>query len=238
VDPLGSVDPSGSHTLNLAPQKTTLGPVDETLTYTLKATNCSGASEARTATIHLTGSIEPSAEVPHLALQSVFFPTDQPRTENPNGGLVASQQETLTALAADFNKYREFKPDAHLILSGHTDVRGSVEYNQALSERRAAGTKQFLVEQGVPDASVETQGFGKGQELTAAEVKEMVEQNPDLSAAERQKVLHKLAVIVLAQNRRVDVVLSTTGEQSVRQFPFNAADSRTLLDKKTQAPSR
>ena len=238
VDPLGSVDPSGSRTLNLAPQKTTLGPVDETLTYTLKATNCSGASEARTATIHLTGSIEPSAEMPHVALHSVFFPTNQPKTDNPNGGLVASQQETLTALAADFNKYREFKPDAHLILSGHTDVRGSVEYNQALSERRAAGTKQFLVEQGVPDASVETQGFGKEQELTAAEVKEMVEQNPDLSAAERQKVLHKLAIIVLAQNRRVDVVLSTTGEQSVRQFPFNAADAMTLLDKKAQAPSR
>ena len=146
---------------------------------------------------------------------------------------MASQQATLTALAADFDKYREFKPDAHLILSGHTDVRGSVEYNQALSERRVASTKQFLVAQGVPDASIETRGLGKEQELTAADVKEMVEQNPDISAAERRKALHELPVIVLAQNRRVDVVLSTTGEQSVRQFPFNAADAMTLLDKKT-----
>ncbi len=239
LDPLGSVDPSGSRTLNPVPQKTDLGPVDETLTYTLKATNCSGASEARTATVHLTGSIEPSEEVgkleTRLALHSVFFPTNQPKTGNPNGGLVASQEEILTTLAADFNKYREFKPDAHLILSGHTDVRGSVEYNQALSERRVASTKQFLVAQGVPDASIETRGLGKEQELTAAQVKEMLEQNPDLSAAERQKALHELPVIVLAQNRRVDVVLSTTGEQSVRQFPFNAADAMTLLDKKTPA---
>jgi hypothetical protein len=30
----------------------------------------------------------------------------------------------------------------------------------------------------------------------------------------------------------VDVVLSTTGEQSVRQSPLNAADSLTLLDRK------
>ena len=239
LDPLGSVDPSGSRTLNPVPQKTDLGPVDETLTYTLKAANCSGASEARTATVHLTGSIEPSEEVgkleTRLALHSVFFPTNQPKTGNPNGGLVASQEEILTTLAADFNKYREFKPDAHLILSGHTDVRGSVEYNQALSERRVASTKQFLVAQGVPDASIETRGLGKEQELTAAQVKEMLEQNPDLSAAERQKALHELPVIVLAQNRRVDVVLSTTGEQSVRQFPFNAADAMTLLDKKTPA---
>ncbi len=239
LDPLGSVDPSGSRTLNPVPQKTDLGPVDETLTYTLKATNCSGASEARTAAVHLTGSIEPSEEVgkleTRLALHSVFFPTNQPKTDNPNGGLVASQEEILTTLAADFNKYREFKPDAHLILSGHTDVRGSVEYNQALSERRVASTKQFLVAQGVPDASIETRGLGKEQELTAAQVKEMLEQNPDLSAAERQKALHELPVIVLAQNRRVNVVLSTTGEQSVRQFPFNAADAMTLLDKKTPA---
>jgi len=237
LDPLGSVDPSGSRTLNLVPRKTDLGPIDETLTYTLKATNCSDASEVRTATVHLTGSIEPSEEVGklenRLALHSIFFPTNRPKTENPNGGLVASQQGTLTALATDFKKYLEFKPDAHLILSGHADVRGSVEYNKALSERRVARTKQFLVEQGVPEGSIETRGLGKEQELTAAEVKEMLEQNPDLSAAERQKALHELPVIVLAQNRRVDVVLSTTGEQSVRQFPFNAADAMTLLDKKT-----
>jgi outer membrane protein OmpA-like peptidoglycan-associated protein len=242
VNPLGSVDPSGSRTLNLAPQQTTPGPVDETLTYTLKATNCSGASEVRTATIHLTGSIETSVEVKkletRLALHSVFFPTAQPRTENPNGGLVASQQGTLTALATDFKKYLEFKPDAHLILSGHADVRGSVEYNKALSERRVARTKLFLVEQGVPEASIETRGLGSQENLTAAQVKEMVEQNPDLSAAEREKVLRDLAVIVLAQNRRVDVTLSTTGEQSVRLYPFNAADSLTLLDKKTPAPSK
>jgi outer membrane protein OmpA-like peptidoglycan-associated protein len=236
VDPLGSVDASGSRTLDLFPQKTTPGPVDETLTYTLKATNCSGASETRTATVHLTGSIETAAEVKkletRLALHSVFFPTDQPRAENPNVGLVASQQKTLTTLAADFQRYLEFKPDARLILSGHADPRGTSEYNKALSERRVVSTKQFLVEKGVPDASIETRSFGSQENLTADQVKELVAQNPDLSAADREKVLRNLAVIVLAQNRRVDVVLSTTGEQSVRQFPFNAADSLTLLDRK------
>ncbi len=168
-----------------------------------------------------------------LALHSVFFPTAQPRPEHPEGGLVASQQQTLTTLAADFKSYLTFKPDAHLTLSGHADVRGSVEYNQALSERRVARTKQFLVEQGVPESSIETRGLGKEQELTAAQVKELVEQNPDLSNAERTKVLGDLTIIVLAQNRRVDVTLSTTGQQSVRLYPFNAADSLTLLDKKS-----
>ncbi len=167
-----------------------------------------------------------------LALHSVFFPTDQPKIGNPTGGLVASQEGTLTTLASNFKRYLTFKPDAHLTLSGHTDVRGSVEYNQALSERRVARTKQFLVEQGVPEASIETRGLGKEEELSADQVKELVEQNPELSDAERGKVLHELGVIVLAQNRRVDVTLSTTGQQSVRLYPFNAADSLTLLDER------
>jgi hypothetical protein len=35
--------------------------------------------------------------------------------------------------------------------------------------------------------------------------------------------------IVLASDRRVDITLSTTGQSSVRQFPFNAADALTLI---------
>jgi len=173
-----------------------------------------------------------------LALHSVFFPTAQPRAQHPEGGLVPSQQQTLTTLATDFKSYLAFKSDARLTLSGHADVRGSVEYNQALSERRVARTKQFLVEQGVPEGSIDTRGLGKEQELTADQVKELVEQNPDLSDAERKKVLGDLSVIVLAQNRRVDVTLSTTGQQSVRLYPFNAADALTLLDKKSTTPRK
>jgi outer membrane protein OmpA-like peptidoglycan-associated protein/opacity protein-like surface antigen len=173
-----------------------------------------------------------------LALHSIFFQTDEPRIERPNGGLMTSQEGTLTTLASDFKKYLEFKPDAHLTLSGHADVRGSAEYNQALSERRVARTKQFLVEQGVPEASIETRGLGKEEELTADQVKDLVEQNPDLGAAEREKILRDLNVIVLAQNRRVDVVLSTTGQQSVRLYPFNAADSLSLLDERNLATKK
>jgi outer membrane protein OmpA-like peptidoglycan-associated protein len=173
-----------------------------------------------------------------LALHSVFFPTAQPRSEHPEGGLVASQQETLTTLAADFKSYLAFKPDAHLILTGHADVRGSVEYNQALSDRRVARTKQFLVEQGVSEAAIETRSLGKDEELTTDQVKELVQQNPDLSDAERAKILHGLNVIVLAQNRRVDVTLSTTGQQSVRLYPFNAADALTLIQEKSATPRK
>jgi outer membrane protein OmpA-like peptidoglycan-associated protein len=164
-----------------------------------------------------------------LALHSVYFVTDQPKIANPKGGLLPSQEKTLMALASDFKKYLESKPDAHLILEGHADPRGSVPYNQALSERRVARAKSFLVDQGVPDGNIETKAFGDQHNLSAAEVKDAVTSNPELTTEERTRTLRNLKTIILASNRRVDVTLSTTGESSVRQYPFNAADSLTLI---------
>jgi outer membrane protein OmpA-like peptidoglycan-associated protein len=135
----------------------------------------------------------------------------------------------LIELASDFKKYLESKPDAHLILGGHADLRGSVEYNQALSERRVARTKSFLIEQGVPEASIETKAFGKEHNLTDEEVKGEVESNTELTTEERARVLKNIVTIRMASNRRVDVTLSTTGQTSVRQFPFNATDALTLI---------
>jgi len=173
-----------------------------------------------------------------LALHSVFFPTAMPRAEHPEGGLVDSQQQTLTTLATDFKSYLAIKPDAHLILTGHADARGSAEFNQALTERRVARVKSFLVEQGVPEGDIDTRAVGKEQQLTTDQVKGLVEQNPDLTAEQKASTLKRLSVIVLAQNRRVDITLSTTGQQSVQLYPFNATDAMTLLQEKAPAPKR
>jgi outer membrane protein OmpA-like peptidoglycan-associated protein len=168
-----------------------------------------------------------------LALHSVYFPTAQPPVTDPNAGLVASQQRTLTELAADFQTYLKAKPDAHLILEGHADPRGSVPYNQALSERRVNRVKSFLVEHGVAEGLIETKALGDQHNLTADEVKASVEQNPQLTKEERARTLRNMRTIILASNRRVDIRLSTTGEVSTRQFPFNAEDALTLIGGRT-----
>jgi outer membrane protein OmpA-like peptidoglycan-associated protein len=170
-----------------------------------------------------------------LALHSVYFPTAQPTPQKPEIGLLESQQRTLSALAADFQLYLQHKPDAHLILEGHADPRGSAPYNQALSERRVDLTKSFLVNHGVPAADIETKAFGLQKNLTATQVKDLVDTNPQVTPEQRQKILKNMRTILLASNRRVDVTLSTTGQQSVKQYPFNAADSLTLLEQKAGA---
>jgi outer membrane protein OmpA-like peptidoglycan-associated protein len=166
-----------------------------------------------------------------LALHSIYFPTAQPTAAQPEGGLTESQQTILRTLAVDFKKYLELKPDAHLTLEGHADNRASVEYNNALTERRVARSKSFLVEQGVPAGSIETRSFGKQDLLSSAQVKQQMENNPELTSEDRQRFRSAdWNGIVMAQNRRVDIVLSTTGQKSTRRYPFNAKDALTLLD--------
>jgi len=42
-----------------------------------------------------------------------------------------------------------------------------------------------------------------------------------------------LDTLVLANNRRVDITLSTTGQQSLREYPFKAEDFARLIDRKS-----
>jgi outer membrane protein OmpA-like peptidoglycan-associated protein len=144
---------------------------------------------------------------------------------------VPSQQNILRTLADDFKKYLTFNPNARLILEGHADQRGSVEYNNALTDRRVGRTENFLVEQGISAASLETQSLGKQDMLTAAQVRQQMENNPELTSEDRRRLLRaNLKGIVLAQNRRVDIVLRPTGQESTRRYPYNAKDALTLLD--------
>ncbi|HEY6270219.1 MAG TPA: OmpA family protein [Candidatus Acidoferrum sp.] len=166
-----------------------------------------------------------------LALHSIYFPTALPTAGKPMGGLLASQMVTLDALASDFKQYLTYRPDAHLTLEGHADIRGAKDYNIQLSERRVERTKSYLVEKGVPADKLSVKAFGFEQNMTDADVKAQIEADPDLSAAEKQKILKNLLTVRLASNRRVDVTLSTTGEQSVRRFPFSAKDALTLLSR-------
>jgi len=233
IDPLGTVDPSGSHALTATPGKSDFGPVDETVTYTLKATNECDGSETQTAALHVVGSIEPGA----LSLRSVYFPTDQPGTRKTEAGLLPSEKQTLTTVADEFKKYLTYKSDARLTLTGYADKRGPASYNQLLSERRAELVKRFLIEQGVPEANIDTQALGKKFNLTADEVKQLLAQDNSLSGESKEKVIKKLGNIVLAYNRRVDLTLSSTGQESARVYPFNADDFARLVDRNASKPS-
>jgi len=54
-----------------------------------------------------------------------------------------------------------------LTLTGHADARGAADYNQKLSERRAAAVQRFLVELGISSERLTSEG--RGEEVPAAE---------------------------------------------------------------------
>jgi peptidoglycan-associated lipoprotein len=72
--------------------------------------------------------------------------------------------EARTTLAAKAEIMRD-SPNVSLRISGHADERGSDEYNLALSKRRAAEAKRFLMQQGVDSSRLETVGYGEEQPL-------------------------------------------------------------------------
>ena len=76
-------------------------------------------------------------------------------------------------------------PDLRLEIEGHTDSIGSDEFNQSLSEKRAASVRDYLVDAGVPITSVIARGLGKTRPIA------------DNSSSEGRKL-----------NRRVEMIVS------------------------------
>jgi peptidoglycan-associated lipoprotein len=52
-------------------------------------------------------------------------------------------------------------PNMKLLIEGHCDERGTIEYNLALGDRRARAAKDFLANYGVPPARIETISYGE-----------------------------------------------------------------------------
>ncbi len=78
------------------------------------------------------------------------------------------------------------RPAARLAIEGHTDDIGDDDYNLALSQRRAAAVKAYLVKKGVADDRIDARGFG--------ETRPVVPNADDLSRS---------------RNRRVELIVSS-----------------------------
>jgi peptidoglycan-associated lipoprotein len=52
-------------------------------------------------------------------------------------------------------------PGTAVLVEGHCDGRGTVEYNLALGQRRAQSARDFLLAQGIPAARMATVSYGK-----------------------------------------------------------------------------
>lgn len=83
---------------------------------------------------------------------TVYFAYDSSEI-NAHGQSVLSQQA----------QFLQANPEARVQIAGHTDERGSREYNMALGERRAKSAQAYLTSQGVDISRTEAVSFGEDQ---------------------------------------------------------------------------
>ncbi|MGB0843892.1 MAG: OmpA family protein [Alphaproteobacteria bacterium] len=68
---------------------------------------------------------------------------------------------TLDQLAYTLTQY----PNTRVVILGHTDNRGSYEYNQSLSEQRALSVANYLMSRGVANTRIATAGRSYAQPI-------------------------------------------------------------------------
>ena len=75
-----------------------------------------------------------------------------------NSSEVSAEDRNIIAAHAE---YLTKNPNISVILEGHTDERGSREYNIALGERRAKAVQQLMLLQGVAQKQLQVISFGE-----------------------------------------------------------------------------
>lgn len=84
-----------------------------------------------------------------------------------------SAKKNLNNLVAILNKY----PNTNIEIQGHTDSRGTDEYNMGLSERRASVVRDYLQSQGIAAMRMTTRGFGESAPAYTNDTPEGMAQN-------------------------------------------------------------
>lgn len=65
------------------------------------------------------------------------------------------------AVVQEHARYLRENPQTRVVLEGHTDERGSREYNLGLGERRAYSVRNVFIEQGVNPAQLRVLSYGE-----------------------------------------------------------------------------
>jgi peptidoglycan-associated lipoprotein len=92
------------------------------------------------------------AEMTALLSQKVYFDYDRDVLRDDARAILDAKVPVLVA-----------NPGVSLLISGHTDERGTAEYNLALGQRRAAQVKRYLTGKGIPDSRLTAQSLGDAQ---------------------------------------------------------------------------
>ena len=109
---------------------------------------------------------EPVVEKPNFNFKNVLFEF--------NSSVLKTESYTVLD-----NIVREMRKDksANFIISGHSSIEGTAEYNQSLSEDRANAVMLYIVNAGVPSENLSARGFGSSKQVASNDTESGREQN-------------------------------------------------------------
>lgn len=87
--------------------------------------------------------------------------------------LNANAQRLLEPVVEIFQRY----PDLEVEVAGHTDSIGSADYNQRLSERRAAAVRDYLISRGIAADNLQARGYGEEEPIASNDTEDGRQQN-------------------------------------------------------------
>ena len=93
--------------------------------------------------------------------------------------LLPEARENMRRFAASLARY----PDTRALIVGHTDGRGTSQYNAELSERRAVSTASFLAAEGIAQARITTAGRGENEPIATNDTETGRRQNRRVEVA-------------------------------------------------------
>ncbi|MFO1034367.1 MAG: peptidoglycan-associated lipoprotein Pal [Hyphomicrobiales bacterium] len=96
----------------------------------------------------------------------IYFIVDQ-------STLTPEASDTLARQAQWLVRY----PNVTVQVEGHSDERGTREYNISLSARRATAARNFLIQQGVPGSRISSIAYGKERPAALCDAEECWSQN-------------------------------------------------------------
>jgi len=90
-----------------------------------------------------------------------------------SSALRSEARSNLQSLANSLDKY----PNTDILIVGHTDSKGTAEYNQRLSERRARAAGEYLMSLGVPASRLQMVGRGLTEPIASNDTEAGRQQN-------------------------------------------------------------
>jgi peptidoglycan-associated lipoprotein len=114
-----------------------------------------------------------NASVPGSAQDFVVNVGDRVFFDTNSSDLSAQARETLDKQAQWLNHYSQYD----FTIEGHTDERGTREYNLGLGARRAQVVRDYLISQGVSAQRIRTISYGKERPVAVCDDESCWSQN-------------------------------------------------------------